>query len=43
LQSLQNQIQRAGGPATGSLPVDDDDDYDDDYDDDEGEAEVEVV
>jgi uncharacterized LabA/DUF88 family protein len=45
LQSLQSQIQRAGGPVTGGMPADDDDDdYDDDYDDeDEGEAEVEVV
>ena len=44
LQTLQKQIQRAGGPSqTGPIDDDDDDDdYDDDYED-EGEAEVEVV
>ena len=42
LQSLQNAIQRAGGPSAGNAPDDDDDEYDDDYDD-EGEAEVEIV
>ena len=42
LQSLQQQIQRAGGPTGGAMPIDDDDD-DYDYDDDEDEAEVEIV
>jgi uncharacterized LabA/DUF88 family protein len=41
LKTLQNEIQRAGGPSQG--PMLDDDDYDDYDDEDEGEAEVEVV